>query len=831
MMKFKKSVLLKYEVISLISKESWKRQRGENYPYTYEKRFYKTFNKEKYKKIIPKLVSLFKALNNGKPAVTIVKDLKMPIQLTLVDTHLIDLLTKAGYECSEELYKMGMVLKEGKEIPIFDILNSNLKKIRALDKMKKLYEETKNEQLKNKIDFYEGLVKAGLIDKDQKIDLKRLSISKKSPKLVFSYNHRAIASQSTEVGWKSCMRLASGKYQKYVGSGASAGVFICYLVKGSEQDPMAINNPTARILFKPYTGKNTGDIIWKADKIYGTAPEQFRTYAQSLIDHIVKPKSDIYYLTEKTYVDDIDRRIDTLNWEELEDKDILNLALNKKHNPSVRIKAVKLLKDQEFIKRIVLDKDENEDVRAEAVKKLEDQDVIEKIVLDTRVPSTVKVAAIPFIKKQELIDKIVTKRALTHTGLKEAIKRVIDPKILDDLIWDKWDNVENKCTAVEKLGTLNQSKLLERIALNHDDQKVRYTAYPFVHDQKRLGEIAAKHKSSQVLKMITDPKILEDIIEKEINGKNATIFGTSPNITFIKDGIALIENEDILSKWASEAKDDRVRKFALSQMKNPSQDLLLKIFKSDTSQPNRSLALQKITDQDVLKKIVLDDENEGNRELALDNLKNPQIHEGGGADYDFLKKIIIDDKDIQIRFRALERIYSFLTEKDQNWFCDFLFSVVDKLPNSFMSNFLIKVTRSIVTDQKLLYKMLDTEIGTDIIFDIDDPALLAEIAGNEKLKYIIRTEAVKQINDEKILTTIIEDKEHPMRRWALVNPNIENQKLFLEIALDSKENVLVRKDAVKRINSVPALKQVINEDTGSPHTRQVAYDQLKILEK
>jgi hypothetical protein len=812
----------------MISKEQWTEKRtskkhGDRF--SYKEKFYETFDKKIYKKIVPKLAELFKALNNGKPASTVIKDFSPPPELSHTDTLLINILRDFGYECTLELYSLGIVRKEGKEISIFEILNSRIKKIRGLDKLKEQYKKNKIPELKKQIEFYENLLKAGLVTENMEIDLSKLSIAKNKdfPKLVFSYNHRAVASQSTKTGWDSCMTLGEGTHHEFVGSGASAGVFVCYFIRASDKDPIAMNHPTARILFKPYIGSQTGHVIWEYDSIYGEAPRSFQSYAQSLIDNIIKMKEDIYYLPKEVYIDEVPRRIDTLKWEELDDKDILNIALSPKHNPFVKIKAVRQLKDPEFLTRIALNTNENEDVRAEAVKKITDQKVLEKIVKKDVYPS-VRVTALSQITDVNFLNEIVNSESYSDRLVQEAVKRATDTKGIDKIVWDRLSFEDTKIEAVNRLGQLKETKLLERIAKNYQENDlVRDAALPFIHDQKELAEIAFKRKSSKVLMKITDQKELEDILDKELKDPNANIF-------FIRDIFGYIENEDILTKIGLDEKvDPRIRKYALTSMRIPSQDIFSKLA-TDKSDSIRELAIEKLTDQDLLKKVVLKDENSGFRERALERIEKP--------DYNLLKKIVLEDESIGMQLNALKRLrsQSLLTEKDQDWFCAYLLKMAPAksllspsppLPRKFQDTF-IGITRDIVTNPKLIYKLLGTDIGWEVVRDIEDESLLAKIAQDEKLEWEIRKEAVSQIKSEKILKKIIENGTDEVL-IAIANRNLKDQEYFAKIALEHKD-WKVRTAAVKRISPFQKdiLKQIAENDPDE-HVKQTASDKLEEL--
>jgi hypothetical protein len=111
---------------------------------------------------------------------------------------MIELLLDMGYTVNKNMYMTGVVLKNNKEKSIFQILDSFATKNK--ERMKSNYEKNRNGQLKKQIDFIENLEKIDVL-KNKKIDKTKLNIFQNTgKKIVLTYNHRAIASQSTKVG-------------------------------------------------------------------------------------------------------------------------------------------------------------------------------------------------------------------------------------------------------------------------------------------------------------------------------------------------------------------------------------------------------------------------------------------------------------------------------------------------------------------------------------------------------------------------------------------------------------------------------------------------------
>jgi hypothetical protein len=114
----------------------------------------------------------------------------------------INLLIDLGYNVNKESYKTGVVYKNNKEKSIIDILMEFARKSnpKSKERLQQQYDQKGIDQIKQQLDFIENMESLNLI-KNGKLNLRKLSIYKNNDKkIVFTYDHRAIASQSTDVG-------------------------------------------------------------------------------------------------------------------------------------------------------------------------------------------------------------------------------------------------------------------------------------------------------------------------------------------------------------------------------------------------------------------------------------------------------------------------------------------------------------------------------------------------------------------------------------------------------------------------------------------------------
>ena len=133
-------------------------------------------------------------------------------------------------------------------------------------------------------------------------DKTREGAKKSELMLVFSKHPYDIAGMSTDRGWSSCMELYTGAYKRYVKWDIKEGSFIIYLAKS---DDLNLKSPRARCVAKPYINiESKQDVVYSTgSKIYGTAPGDFITTVQELIDTIQPNKVGVFKLDSKLYCD------------------------------------------------------------------------------------------------------------------------------------------------------------------------------------------------------------------------------------------------------------------------------------------------------------------------------------------------------------------------------------------------------------------------------------------------------------------------------------------------------------------------------------------------
>jgi len=309
----------------IISKEQWDTE--------YHKKV--KINQEQYDKVKPYLIQMFTNLNGGTYADTVVFDyssIKLE-DITDQDQAFIDAVAQMGYEITKESYLAGQMSKKGKSINIMDFIGSLKSRIKSYDKMADTYKKTSSEDIKKQLDGIDKLKSSGLISGDE-VSLDDLTIydyKRGEQKIVFTMDIRAVASQSSFVGWKSCMRLNpdgnsdQGMYANMVGPGISAGNFIAYLTRvGDEKE---LENPLGRVLLKPYAMFNDEGgiekLTWFPSKYYPSNEQNpnFLKRVENVMSQYAPKVEGFSRLTihPDIYVEPDDKRIKTINREKVVD--------------------------------------------------------------------------------------------------------------------------------------------------------------------------------------------------------------------------------------------------------------------------------------------------------------------------------------------------------------------------------------------------------------------------------------------------------------------------------------------------------------------------------
>lgn len=346
--------LLKY--FEIISKEAWEKEYSQKVK----------IPKKKYGKTLPILKALFTKLNGGTFNDTVVMDLdtEVVVKLNNYDKKLIGILVDLGYTVSKETYMTGKAVNEkGKEVNILDVLSGFNSKIKTKKQMEDIYERTNNPAIGKQLKAIEKLDEEDLIHNEQ-INVRMLSIYNTNKagkyKIVFTMDPRAIASQSTQVGWTSCMNLKGGMYRGKVGPSIGEGVFIAYLTKAG--DELTLDNPTARVLIKPLKSP-VGEIVWDVDAVYGTPIKGFTTQVRKIAKQYSSKVAGMYELPETVYHDKGKHSAIVGNLKNFSRDELIKFIHHNSDSPKLR-QLIKVTKDPEILEYII-------DASGEYIKEIE----------------------------------------------------------------------------------------------------------------------------------------------------------------------------------------------------------------------------------------------------------------------------------------------------------------------------------------------------------------------------------------------------------------------------------------------------------------------------
>lgn len=341
-------------ISEVISKKAWAKN-------TYNTKEYVSgrINFKEYKKNLKILKQHFAKLNNGKFKSTLIYDYdKIKVDVKKIndkDKEIIKFLQMLDYNVSEESYLLGFAEDEnGKAKTIQSILDGF--KNKNIEAMQKAYDKTRNEKIQKQIEALKYLQEAEVEYEGNfnPFETHGYTIAQeKKYKIVMSIQPRLIASQSTEVGWTSCMNLYEGINRGYVGPGIEQGVIVAYLARtGDEKN---LDSPTARVLIKPmYNEKNEKEILYVVDKIYGTASEAFREKVNKIIESLNSKVAGTYRMSDRIYSDEIpstkmiftekqQKMIDANDFSKIEEEDeqFIKYVIERLNKPEV----VKYLKN------------------------------------------------------------------------------------------------------------------------------------------------------------------------------------------------------------------------------------------------------------------------------------------------------------------------------------------------------------------------------------------------------------------------------------------------------------------------------------------------------
>lgn len=155
------------------------------------------------------------------------------------------------------------------------------------------------------------LIKKGIKDEKERklfLGMWEHSAYRKGPKfdnvqIVISRNPCEIGAMSTNVGWKSCMNLYTGSYNKHTRDDVREGTLVAYLVDVKDKN---IDYPIGRILLKPYKDKEGKIALNPGTRTYGYFPEKYLKELNKWLDKQQKGVKGEFHRNPKLYDDDED---------------------------------------------------------------------------------------------------------------------------------------------------------------------------------------------------------------------------------------------------------------------------------------------------------------------------------------------------------------------------------------------------------------------------------------------------------------------------------------------------------------------------------------------
>ena len=519
--------------------------------------------------------------------------------------------------------------------------------------------------------------------------------------------------------------------------------------------------------------------------------------------------SDLAFLKELMASDNVYTRCAAIENPNINDQSLL-IDLAHDDDVLIRKSAVKGISDEEILKDIYLN-DENDSVKQEALKNINDNEFIYEVLKGFQGFPSEKMALVDKIDDEEILVDIVLNdwtEGYRHVQIKSAPVRYFpNPYYL-------------KMQAIQKI---REESSFIRIAKEldlkgkrsfNDSDLCEFASYAVNHignNQETLIDIAynAKFFNSrrQALKRISDENILLDI-------------AVNDDLKVSEMAVLCIDDEEMLRRVIFEC--PYTTSDALKRIQ--SNDVLLKIVKSDCKYFYRSKACAKLSNEDDLKEIFLNDSDldvraaaVANRHLADEaflmdvacNSENPVLRRNAVSNYSFqnddvLKTIALSDEDIGVcreaagKIKSKEILEEIVFEFDDEFICR---SIVEN-PN-FTNQVLL---------EKIALSDLDEYARAACVKKIKSKEVLEHIALNDKC-YSVRSNAVKNPNftDENLLVRLAMNDESHHVRWEATD-KISDNAVLAEIFYND-DNINVKSVACSRISDEDLLIDIINNES------------------
>ncbi|HPA21128.1 MAG TPA: hypothetical protein PLU30_25515 [Verrucomicrobiae bacterium] len=484
----------------------------------------------------------------------------------------------------------------------------------------------------------------------------------------------------------------------------------------------------------------------------------------------------------------------------IDDADVIAGIARNDTDALVSLAAVSNLTSEASLVDVAL-LNEFPDIRKRAADRLTSEQALAKVVAETR--------------DAELRDACY--RRISDSSLKAtasiwvdpgAAEKVADPTLLGRLAQHAIDCGMRK-RAVERL---NDSAVLERIALGDEDESVRVAAAGRLQGQVELRNLVRKGRDD--VRAIAVGKLSDQQFLAEVLGRTNEVFAVrKAAVEGLRDPrviLGIAEDKDM---------PDELRLVAIGKLSDP--ETLARIARTDENWSIRQTATQQISNATV--------------RAALDPWINPQETKKV-ADRSLLAKIAMEARAHGVREAAIGNL------ADP--------AVLLEIAQNTNNNQTVRAAAAgRLTDQAVLSSLVRTtntpyEVRSAAIQNLMDPAALADVAQDKTSPQSVRLAAVKRLEDQPLLARLaISDRDEKVREiaksritderalasikpWISSNATREVADPALLARIAREANVAeVRKAAVQRLSDPVVLAEVAVKDSDK-ETRRLAAERV-----
>lgn len=313
---------------------------------------------------------------------------------------------------------------------------------------------------------------------------------------------------------------------------------------------------------------------------------------------------------------------------------------------NVKIELIKRSYNQEKIIHIAKN-DPNRHIRQAAVENINDENALKEIV-GSELTSHVAIKAMLNISDREFLADVCLNHPDSYLRL-ATINRISDQQLfekdelsalLEKILLNDPDSYILK--SVCENPNLTNQKIFVKVASQSDDETLKRIAIKRIGDENTLADFVLNHSNTYIRReAISNPNLTKLDVICNVIRKDSDEFNRIMAIYKIPDLQSLLE---IVYR---KALHHRLAEIAQNVLFS-SDDYFLNVYKTETDEYKRCVAVNFITDSDILDEIVLNGDND---EIRADAVKNRNF-----KNQKILDELIVNESDSKILLETVSRI-------------------------------------------------------------------------------------------------------------------------------------------------------------------------------